>query len=193
MKEKKRAKDKALEKQVVCPSWFCFTFDNPARRLVQNPERILQPYVKPGWTVLDVGPGKGYFTIPLAKLVGDKGKVIAADLQLKMLEGIRRRAKTAGVENRIVLHQSKPESIGVNEAVDFCLAFWMVHEVPDRGRFIWEIAAHLKPGGYWLLVEPRIHVTQKSFDATLEIAKKAGLTPVERPKIFFSYAALMKK
>ncbi|MFC1971060.1 class I SAM-dependent methyltransferase [Chloroflexota bacterium] len=44
-----------------------------------------------GWTVLDVGPGMGYFTIPLAKLVGDTGKVIAADLQQKMLDGILKR------------------------------------------------------------------------------------------------------
>jgi ubiquinone/menaquinone biosynthesis C-methylase UbiE len=193
MRENKPEKDKSLEQQCVCPSWFCFTFDNPVRSLVQNPERILKPYVKPGWTVLDVGPGMGYFTIPLAKLVSDKGKVIAADLQVKMLEAIRRRANTAGVENRIILHRSQPESIGVNEAVDFCLAFWMVHEVPDRARFVKEIADILKPGGFWLVVEPKIHVTQESFNATLAIAKEAGLILVERPKVFFSYAALMKK
>jgi 2-polyprenyl-3-methyl-5-hydroxy-6-metoxy-1,4-benzoquinol methylase len=54
----------------VCPPWCCFTFDNVFRRLLQNPNRILKPYVKPGWTVLDVGPGMGYFTIPLAKWSG---------------------------------------------------------------------------------------------------------------------------
>ena len=140
-----------------------------------------------------MGPGMGYFTIPLAKLVGDKGKVIAADLQVQMLEGIRRRAEKAGVESRIILHQSKPDEIGVNEPVDFCLAFWMVHEVPDRARFIKEIANILKKGGLFLFVEPKVHVSKKSFNATLEIAKAAGLSVVEHPRIFFSYAALVKK
>ena len=193
MNDKKPEKDKSLEQQCVCPSWFCFSFDNPVRRLLQNPETILQPYIKPGWTILDVGPGVGYFTIPLAKLVGDKGKVIAADLQEKMLEGIRRRAKKAGLVNRIEFNLSRPESIGITGAMDFCLAFWMVHEVPDRPRFITEIANILKPGGLFLLAEPKVHVSKKSFDATLEIARGAGLTLVERPKIFFSYAALLKK
>jgi ubiquinone/menaquinone biosynthesis C-methylase UbiE len=193
MNESKPEKDKSLEQQCVCPSWFCFTFDNPVRRLLQNPERILKPHIKPGWTVLDVGPGMGYFTVPLAKLVGDKGKVIAADLQVKMLEGIRRRAKKAGVAGRIDFHLSQPDGIGVSEAVDFCLAFWMVHEVPDRERFVREIAACLKPGGLFLFVEPRVHVSKKSFNATLEIAKGAGLTLVEKPIVFFSYAALLKK
>lgn len=76
----------------VCPPWCCFTFDNIFRRLVQDPNRILRPYIKPGWTVLDIGPGMGYFTIPTARLVGDTGKVIAADLQQEMLDGVDHRA-----------------------------------------------------------------------------------------------------
>ncbi len=48
----------------VCPWWLCRSFDNPLRRLFQDPERILRPHVKPGFTVIDVGPGMGYFTIP---------------------------------------------------------------------------------------------------------------------------------
>jgi ubiquinone/menaquinone biosynthesis C-methylase UbiE len=177
----------------VCPWWCCFTFDNIFRKLLQNPERILKPYIKRGWTVLDVGPGMGYFTIPLAKLVGDTGKVIAADLQPKMLDGIGHRALRAGVQDRIKLQQVAPESIGISEAIDFCLAFWMVHEVPDRARFFGEISVILKPDGLLLLAEPRLHVSRDAFSQTLEIAKSAGLSAVDQPKISLSYAALLKK
>jgi len=179
--------------QCVCPWWLCFTFDNFFRRLVQNPQRILRPYIQPGWTVLDVGPGMGYFTIPLAGLVGGSGQVIAADLQKRMLDAIRRRATKAGVQDRIKLHQSSPQRIGINEPIDFCLAFWMVHEVPDRAGFLGEISACLKPGGLFLLVEPRLHVSSSSFNETLQIAKNSGLSVERQPEIFLSYSVLLVK
>jgi ubiquinone/menaquinone biosynthesis C-methylase UbiE len=144
-------------------------------------------------TILDIGAGMGYFTIPLAKLTGETGRVIAADLQLKMLEGIRRRAVKAGVIDRIALHQCLPEKIGVQKPVDFCLAFWMIHEVPDRPRFIKEVADCLKPGGLWLIAEPKLHVSRASFDATVETARGHGLSVKSVPDIFFSNTAVLTK
>ncbi len=176
-----------------CPWYLCFTFDNIFRRLFQNPERILKPYVKPGYTVLDVGPGMGYFTIPMAKMVGDKGKVVAADLQKQMLEGIARRARRAGIQGRIQLHQTGADKIGVTEPIDFCLAFWMVHEVPDRARFLNEIAGLLKTDGQFLIVEPRLHVAGIDFKRTLDLAGRAGLKAVGSPRVFMSYTVLLKK
>ena len=73
----------------VCPWWACYFFDNPVRKLFQDPYEILSPYVKQGFTVIDIGPGMGYFTIPLLKLVGKDGKVIAVDIQEKMLAAIK--------------------------------------------------------------------------------------------------------
>jgi ubiquinone/menaquinone biosynthesis C-methylase UbiE len=189
MSEKKPVNRPAPE---VCPPWLCFTFDNFLRRMVQNPGRILRPYIKPGWTALDVGPGMGYFTITMAKLVGNSGKVIAADLQPQMLAGVRRRAVKAGLQDRIILHQSTADSLGISEPADFCLTFWMVHEVPNRAHFINEIAAALKPGGLWLISEPEFHVSKANFTQTLELAKTAGLSVIERPKIFMSNAVLLK-
>ena len=177
----------------VCPPWCCFTFDNAFRRLLQNPNHILKPYIKAGWTVLDVGPGMGYFTIPMAKLVGDTGQVIVADLQQEMLDGVDHRAFKAGVQERVKLQLSKTESIGISEPIDFCLAFWMVHEVPDRTHFLNEIASKLKPDGLMLIAEPRIHVSKENFEKTLEIAKSAGLSVTVVPKIFLSHTALLKK
>jgi ubiquinone/menaquinone biosynthesis C-methylase UbiE len=177
----------------VCPWWLCFTFDNILRRLIQNPERILKPYIQKGWTVLDVGPGMGYFTIPLAKLVGDAGKVIAADLQKEMLDGIYQRAVKAGVHDRIKLHQSTPDKIGISESVDFCLAFWMVHEVSDRARFLGEITSVLKQNRLLLLVEPKLHVSRENFNETMSIAKSVGFSIMAQPKIFLSNAALLRK
>ena len=179
--------------QHICPWWLCFTFDNFLRRLFQNPENILKPYIRKGWKVLDVGPGMGYFTIPLAKLVGDTGRVIAADLQKKMLDNILDKARRAGVENRIELQQSNRDSIGLKEPIDFCLAFWMLHEVADTPRFLGEIADNLKQNGLLLLVEPKFHVSKKKFDRALWVANNKGLISLYHPKIFMSYSILLKK
>ena len=177
----------------VCPWWICFTFDNFLRRKVMNPLKIMSPYIKEGMTVMDVGPGMGYFTISIAKLVGPSGKVIAADLQQHMLEAIQRRAVKAGVQNRITLHQTTVDNIGLRTQVDFCLAFWMVHEVGDRRGFINQVASTIKPRGLFLVAEPKLHVSKANFSETVEMIKAAGLEVIEEPKIFLSNAVMFKK
>jgi ubiquinone/menaquinone biosynthesis C-methylase UbiE len=174
----------------VCPWWLCFTFDNLLRRLVQNPEKVVESYVREGDTVLDVGPGMGYFSIPLAKIVGEKGRVIAADVQLEMLNALQKRAKRAGVDQRIDLHLCKKDSLGLNTKFDFALAFWMVHEVPDQTFFFKEIRSLLKPNGKLLMSEPTIHVTKIRYDETVEKAIRAGFILKSNPSIFLSRSAL---
>jgi len=175
----------------VCPWWVCFTFDNFIRRLFHNPENILAPYVHEGDTVLDVGPGMGYFSIPLARMVGDKGKVIAADVQAPMLSALERRAQKQGLEGRIVPHLCKTDSIGVRDPVDFALAFWMVHEVPDQSRFFHEMKDLLQPVGKFLLAEPVMHVSRRMFEETVKRAEEAGFMVTETPRIFMSRAAVL--
>ncbi len=177
----------------LCPRWLCFTFDNGLRRLVQNPERISGCYIKEGDVVLDVGPGIGFFTIPMARIVGGRGRVIAADIQESMLEGIARRAKRAGVNDRIILHLASQDSLGVTTAADFILAFWMAHEVPDQQHFYQQLNAVLKDSGRFLLVEPKIHVSGKQFKAEIAAAGAAGFKLVETPAVGLSYAALFAK
>ena len=177
----------------TCPWWLIFTFDNPLRRFVHDPQQIVRPYVKQGDTVLDVGCGMGFFTLGLAELVGRDGRVIAADLQAQMLAGLRKRAGKAGLLERIELCQSTPDEIGVDEPVDFALAFWMVHEVRQPTLFIRQIHKLLVPGGKFLIVEPIIHVTGRAFGQTVSMAEDAGYRVVDQPKIRVSRAVLLEK
>ncbi len=177
----------------TCPWWLLFTFDNPLRRLVHDSQKILRPYVKQGNTVLDVGCGMGFFTLGLAELVGKDGRVFAADLQKQMLAGLRKRARKAGLFECIQLYQSTPDDIGVDEPVDFALAFWMVHEVRQPLLFLRQIHNLLVPGGKFLIVEPRIHVSGKAFAQTVSLAEDAGLRRLKQPKIRASRAVLLEK
>ncbi len=174
----------------VCPWWCCFTFDNPIRRLFHNPARIVSPYIRAGNTVIDIGPGMGYFTRIMCGLVGKKGRVIAVDIQQKMLDALARRVAKLGLANRLKTHLAGPNQVGVSDKADFILAFWMVHEVPDAPEFFRQTARLLKPGGTLLLAEPYLHVSKKGFSDTVHAALAAGLKVRESPHIAFSRTAL---
>ncbi|HUU29538.1 MAG TPA: class I SAM-dependent methyltransferase [archaeon] len=176
----------------VCPWWMAYTFDHPLRKLLQSPEKILGPYLEQGMTVLDLGCGMGFFSIAMAEMIGAGGRVIAVDLQPQMLEVLRARAEKKGVGDRIITRACKPESLDVTERVDFALAFYMVHEVPDKGAFLAQVAASLKPGAKFLLIEPGMHVSPACFNETIELAGKTGLRPIGSPRIRLSRTCLFK-
>ncbi len=177
----------------ICPWWLAWTFDNPLRRLIHPGERILRPYVRPGDQAVDIGSGMGYFSIALARLVGPDGQVLAIDLQQAMLAGARRRATRHKLERRILFHQGTPTDLGIDRKVDFALAFWMAHEVPDQAAFFGQEAAALQPGACFLFVEPRGHVSSRAFADSLREAAGAGLAVHTQPQITLSRAALLKR
>jgi 2-polyprenyl-3-methyl-5-hydroxy-6-metoxy-1,4-benzoquinol methylase len=183
--------NKVTGQKFVCPWWLCFTFDNPLRKLLHNPEAILGPYIKPGNNVIDVGAGMGYFSIPMARLVGPAGHVTAVDIQTKMLSALAERAQRRGVSERITTHLASPGSLDHHSKADFILAFWMVHEVPDQRSFLTEIHNLLKPDGLFLLVEPIVHVLKRSFSQTLKTAEDVWFFVKENPKIRISHSALL--
>jgi ubiquinone/menaquinone biosynthesis C-methylase UbiE len=175
----------------VCPWWMAYTFDNPLRRLIHNPKKIFSDYVKEGMTVMDIGCGMGYFTIGLAEIVGDAGKVIAVDLQQEMLDIMLKRAARKGVAQRVIPHRAEPDSINNSTPVDFILAFWMVHETPDPEKFFAEIVSILKPTGKIIYTEPAFHVRDKQYRKILTAAQKSGLKKSHDLKIAFSRATLL--
>ena len=177
----------------VCPWWGGYFIDNPLRRLLHNPEKIVGPYVQAGMTVMDVGCGMGFCSIAMAKIVGDSGLVIAVDFQQKMLDVLRQRATMACVANRIRLHKCEQDRLGVDAQADFALAFMMVHEVPDQRRLLGEIHACLKPGGKLLMAEPMVHVPSKTFAKEVATAEEVGLRPVETPWVRWCRAVVLEK
>jgi ubiquinone/menaquinone biosynthesis C-methylase UbiE len=177
----------------VCPVQISVGLDNAIRRWLQNPGKILEPYIEKGMTVLDAGCGPGFFSKEMARLVGKSGRVIAADLQEGMLLKVKSKVYGTELEDRIVLHKCGEDRIGVSEFVDFVLVFYMLHEVASQEDFLGEIGSILKPGGQILIVEPLFHVSRSAFETMIAKAQNIGLKVVKKPKMGFSRAAVLKK
>ena len=181
-----------MDKQ-VCPPFLSFSLNNRFRRYVQNPEKMLGRFIHEGQTVIDIGCGPGFFTLPMARLVGESGRVIAVDIQKGMLDKVDHNAKKAGLQSRIQLHQSQEDRLGIVDKVDFALAFWMVHEIPDTRTFFMQVRDILKPDASFLLVEPKIHVSRSRYEEIARAASEAGMKPDSEQEVRISRAMLFKK
>jgi SAM-dependent methyltransferase len=180
----------------VCPWWLGYLLASPLRRLLQDPAAIVGPYVCEGMTVLEPGPGMGFFTLEMARRVGPSGRVVAVDVQPRMLTGLMRRVGKAGLAPRVDVRLAQADSMGLQDlagTVDFTLAMAVVHEMPSARRLFEEAAAAMKPGATLLLAEPSGHVKEDLFADELKAAADAGFTVAERPTVRRSRAALLRK
>jgi len=179
-----------------CPWWLGYFLVHPLRRRIHPPGDLLRPFVSTGMTVLEPGPGMGFFTMEIARMVGSTGRVVAVDVQPRMLKELERRAGKAGAGSRIDARQAGKDGLGVDDLegkVDFVLAFAVVHELPSATRFFEEAARAMKVGGRLLLAEPRFEVSEQDFEETLQAAAGCGLHAESRPAIRWARAAVLRK
>ncbi|MDP3564929.1 MAG: methyltransferase domain-containing protein [Methanoregula sp.] len=165
------------------------------RRLKYQPGRVVNRYVRPGDTVLDIGCGPGLFTRPIARRVGENGQVIAVDVQEGMLEILKEKAAREGLGGRIRLHKAEPQSLALDYPgrIDVAFGFCVVHEVHDPERLMREVFSLLAPGGTFLIAEPKHEIPMDEFETTLEMAASAGFHKIGTPFILRSHTALLIK
>jgi len=180
----------------VCPWWMGYFLLNPLRRMRNDPVKILTPHVQEGMKVLEVGPGMGFFTLTIVKLVGKSGRVYCVDVQEKMLASLRKRITKANVADRVELRGCTDTSLRIDDlagTIDFVLAFAVVHEIPAQENFFRELFGALKSGGSVLMAEPERRVPGEKFRESLLAAKSAGFNAVEIPDIERNHSVLLVK
>ena len=180
----------------VCPWWLGYLLVSPVRRLRHSPRKILSPYIHEGMTILEPGPGMGFFTIEAGRLAGPNGRVVAIEVQQRMIDGLRRRVRRRHLAGRIDLRLAQPDDMGITDLrgkVDFVLAFAVVHEMPDKEKFFRECSRVLRPGGKMLFSEPSAHIDEKEFEESLVLARKAGLFVDDTPPIPSGISAVLVK
>lgn len=180
----------------VCPVWLGYLLASPLRKLFHNPHKILGPYVKKDMHVLDIGCAMGFFSLPIARIVGPNGKVTCVDIQKKMLMSLEKRAHKAGLAGRIETRLCYPDSFGLDNLdgrIDFALAFAVVHEVPEAAALFFAIRKTMAPMGRALVAEPKGHVSRKDFDISITLAEQSGLEVVERREVKRCHAVLLAR
>ena len=176
----------------VCPVEYAGGLDSRVRKLLQDPAKMLDDHVREGMVVLELGCGSGYFTPEIARRAGPSGKVVAADLQEGMLDLVRAKIKGTALEGRVTLHKCEADRIGLAEKVDLVLAFFMVHEVPDRRKLLREIRSLLNPGGRVYVLEFRMHPPKRAFDEMVRVAREEGLVEAGRTSSLLSRGIVLE-
>jgi len=147
-------------------------------------------------SVLEPGCGMGYFTLPIARMTGPEGRVVAVDLQAKMIEGLVRRARRAGLLERIEAIVCDDSDLGFTDRaglIDIALAIHVLHEVRDQQRFLEQVFDALRPGGRLLILEPKGHVPREKLDGELALAERVGFHRIDEAVHRRSHGALLEK
>ncbi len=179
------------------PAFISVALDSDLRRKLQPPDLIVaRAGIKEGMSVLDLGCGPGFFTIPIARAVGPQGKVYALDIQPAMLA--RLEAKLAQPENADVgnieprLASAYELPFGDNY-LDAASLVGVLDEIPDQPRALKELRRVLKPGGILAVSE---HLVDPDFRLPRETARageRAGFALEQVLGNLWSYTVRFRK
>jgi ubiquinone/menaquinone biosynthesis C-methylase UbiE len=118
-------------------------------------ESFQQLQLKPGMVVCDMGCGNGYWSLPIARDVGETGRVLAVDIQIEMLQKLRERSERAKLNNIEPIRGDVDDpNLPVNE-VDLLLMVDVYHEFSHPESMLWGIRRSLTPTGVVALLEYR--------------------------------------
>lgn len=170
----------------TCPWWLGYFLISPLRRLVEDPAALVLPLVAPAQCVLELGPGLGYFSLPVARALGDSGRLVCVDVQRAMLDRLRRRLAKARLLERTELRLASHDDFGfdgLEGRVDLALALHVVHETSSPTAVVAALARTLRPNGRLLIVEPPGHCSKALFRAEEAAAEAAGLRHTPHPRL----------
>lgn len=137
-----------------CPSWLVPLLENPYFEAVAGAATLLERAdVRPGMRVLDAGCGPGRLTLPMATRVGASGRVVALDIQPKMLEKLERRLRDGEVPNVECLLAGLGEGALPPQEFDRAFLVTVLGEVPDKAAALRDIYRSLRPGGVLSITE----------------------------------------
>jgi ubiquinone/menaquinone biosynthesis C-methylase UbiE len=166
-----------------CPAWlrWLVELDNPFTETNRAAVIVERLELQPGMTVLDAGCGPGRVTIPIARRVGQRGEVVAMDVQAAMLHRAQEKARAANLTNVRFLEAALGQGKLGHSQFDRVLLVTVLGEIPDRVGALREILAALKPGGMLSVTEIIFDPHFQSCQTVARLAHSAGF----REKAFY--------
>ncbi|MHB8763661.1 MAG: class I SAM-dependent methyltransferase [Deferrisomatales bacterium] len=182
-------------RSLPCPVWlrWLVELDNPFTKTTRAAVIVEQLGLTPGMAVLDAGCGPGRVTVPLARAVGERGTVVALDLQAGMLARAQEKVRAAGLTNVRFLQAGLGEGKLETSRFDRAVLVTVLGEIPDREAALRELYGALKPGGL-------LSVTELVFDPHFQprgtVARLAGAVGFREVAVFgnrMAYTLHMEK
>jgi ubiquinone/menaquinone biosynthesis C-methylase UbiE len=175
-----------------CPASLARLVDNPLRQRYMRAvfDRI---GIQSGERVLELGPGPGFFTVEAARRAGPGGRLIAVDIQPKMIALLEHRLQQAGVTNVETHVASAYELPAADASLDRAFLVTVLAEIPDPQRALAELHRAIKPGGVLSITEEFLDPDYPLAAETLRRVAAAGFQLAERYGNFWLYTLNFKK
>jgi SAM-dependent methyltransferase len=148
--------DAAMDHAFEDPEAWSQRWDTEERDAWQQPEKVVAFLgLDGGETVADIGAGTGYFTVRLAKAVGERGRVLAVDVAPEMLEFVAERARREGLPQVETVLAAPDDPKLPDGQVDLILTVNTWHHIDDRIAYLGTLRADLAPKGRLVIVDFR--------------------------------------
>ncbi len=128
--------------------------EDPKRDAYQKPEEVIKALdIKEGEVITDIGAGSGYFTVRLARPVGQNGRVYAVDINPDMIVHLNRRIRDLNLRNVVTILCAPDDPLLGDASVDrfFICDTW--HHINDHAKYLALLKRMLKPGGQVIMVD----------------------------------------
>jgi ubiquinone/menaquinone biosynthesis C-methylase UbiE len=175
-----------------CPAALACLVDNPIRRryVLLILDRV---GIRPGERVLELGPGPGAFTVDAAHCVGPEGRLVAVDIQPKMIAQVEKRVRQAGLAN-VETHVANAYDLPLNDAsVDRTFLVTVLPEIPDQARALAELHRVIRPGGLLSITEEFLDPDYPFAFETVRRVEAAGFSLEQRFGNFWRYTVNFRK
>jgi SAM-dependent methyltransferase len=164
------------------------TLRNPLRPLIHPLRPTLErAHVEPGATVLEVGPGTGYFSVEASRMIGPGGCLLCLDIQRPMLAELSEHLRDAGVTNAGLILGEASHLPLADDSVDSAYLVAVLGEIPDRPLALRELRRVLRRGGVLSITETLTDPDYQLEDSVRDLCRAVGFEPLEHIRGLLGY------
>lgn len=176
------------------PEFLANIIDNPLRRKIQPPsETAIRHGIKPGMTVLEVGPGNGAYTVAAARRVGARGRVVTIDIEPKMIARVEGRAQAEGIKNIEARVANVHDLAFEDETFDVIYMIAVIGEIPAPEKAMKEFYRVLSPSGALVFSELLFDPDYPRAQTLIRKANAASFRLQNKIGNFFYYTLIFEK